>query len=174
MHFFINFFEKALFFCSRKASCFVSPPLTGAFLGRFWWKFHTNYFIKMRKLDFFLLKIHVLRSFFVEKTCFLAPGRRPVLCYRPSQVHFSADFNENFTQHVFLKYADFIYFFFKIRVLSAFFGEKTRFFRLFFIKMYIWCDLSINYRIRREIQIFTQKNKIFRFTLHFSPQKVFF
>ena len=40
--------------------------------------------------------------------------------------------------------------------------------------MYIWCDLSINYRIRREIQIFTQKNKIFRFTLHFSPQKVFF
>ena len=40
--------------------------------------------------------------------------------------------------------------------------------------MYIWCDLSINYRIQREIQIFTQKNKIFRFTLHFSPKKVFF
>ena len=50
--------------------------------------------------------------------------------------------------------------------LKCYFKGKI-FFRLFFIKMYILCDLSINYRIRQEIQIFTLKNKIFSFMLHF-------
>ena len=37
--------------------------------------------------------------------------------------------------------------------LKCYFKGKILFFRIFFIKMHIWCDLSLNYRIRLEIQI---------------------
>ena len=51
--------------------------------------------------------------------------------------------------------------------LKCYFKGKILFFQIFFIKMYIWCDLSINYRIRREIQIFTPKKEMLSFMLHF-------